>query len=223
MTNILNQGSSDQFSRLGAEGQIMSERYEKLFNLVLEQDLVIAASLCEIAPMDDMEDIASLFFRLLEPSGVFAKLLKRVIESEVAKTESPTTLFRRNSIATKMLTHYTKISWYHMKRILIYLTSRDYLIETLRPLITELVSGNLRHCKFEMDPTRISPNESLDDNMNILITVTQKFVDSIIMEGTGGMPIHMREICAAISKEVRQRFPESRLTAVGGFGITDLS
>lgn len=88
----------------------------------------------------------------------------------------------------------------------------------MKPLMTELVSGVSKNSKFEMDPTRIDPRENMEENMQTLISISQRFVDCII-KNVEAIPKDVRRICAHISAVVGEKYPDSRLTAVGGFGI----
>ncbi|KAJ3221156.1 Ras GTPase activating protein ira2, partial [Clydaea vesicula] len=203
MTNILNLGSSEQFARLGEEGLVILERYEKLLDLIMEQDLTLALALCEAAPVTDIDGIAQMFLKVFEAKGKSFKLLKVVVESEVNHTDSPANLFRRNSMATRLLTNYAKAE------------GAEYLLATLKPLMEDLIDRK-SDISFEMDPTRMGPNDVAENNLNNLKLISQGFLDAII-GNVSKVPFKIREVCSYISYIVAQRFPDARVAAVGGF------
>ena len=111
------------------------------------------------------------------------RLLKMAISTEISKTESPNTLFRRNSVATKLMAAYTKLigSQYlkdTLSKVILmfyYCTSKnsyslskplEYLLQT--PL------------DFEVDPTKLTPGQSRDANMKNINDVSNMFLKSII-------------------------------------------
>lgn len=69
---------------------------------------------------------------------------------------------------------------------------------------------------FEMDPSRLTPTDDAVLNSKNLQAAAQAFIDAIITN-VEGVPIVIRQVCAHISYLVGLRFPEARVTAVGGF------
>eukprot|EP01102_Stenamoeba_stenopodia_P013588 TRINITY_DN4434_c0_g1_i2.p1 TRINITY_DN4434_c0_g1~~TRINITY_DN4434_c0_g1_i2.p1 ORF type:complete len:1185 (-),score=326.97 TRINITY_DN4434_c0_g1_i2:1010-4282(-) len=128
-------------------------------------------------------------------------LLKSSILLEVMKTEHATTLFRRNSMATKLLAAYSK------------LIGQKYLIETLGPYLTHLMSAKM---SFELDTTKITPSDDLAKNTKNVLDVSKRFLDDI-KKSLAICPKPFREICNFMRKVVEERFPDCAHTAIGGF------
>ena len=82
LTNILYQGT--EFESLAEN--IKSSRYDKLVDLLFENDMAIALSLCEVAPASDVDALSSLLLQLMEYRGVSKSFLKGLIDSEVTRT-----------------------------------------------------------------------------------------------------------------------------------------
>jgi hypothetical protein len=117
IANILNQGT--EFDQTGEE----SEKYEKLVELLIEPDLSVVLALCEATQITEADEVAGLLIRLYESYEKTIPLLKASIDYEIFKTEQSTTLFRRNSMATKLLAAYSKVM------------GREYLKEVIQPFI----------------------------------------------------------------------------------------
>lgn len=117
ISNILKQGT--EFDQTGEE----SEKYEKLIELLMEPDQSVVLALCEATQITEADDVASLLIRLFESYEKTMPLLKASIEYEINKTEQSTTLFRRNSMTTKLLAAYSKVM------------GRDFLKDVLHPFI----------------------------------------------------------------------------------------
>ncbi|TPX30663.1 hypothetical protein SmJEL517_g05805 [Synchytrium microbalum] len=203
LTNVLSMGAADQFEGLGNEERGQTDRYEKLMDLILEPGMEIVKALCEVAPVSESDEIAQVLLSLFEARGQSIRLLAAVIAIEVMKTDSPTNLFRRNSIATRMLTIFGRLN------------GQDYLHLTLGPILRDLVSRQPSP-SFEVDPIKLGATDDLAKNLKNLTTVTQGFLDAILSSGPK-FPRQLREVCEHIAKAVSERFPEARITAVGGF------
>ncbi|KAJ3082728.1 Neurofibromin 1, partial [Quaeritorhiza haematococci] len=203
LTNILNMNAREGFNALGEEGQVMHERYERLLALVTEPDLSIVAALCEVAPVGEIDDIAQTLVNITEAKGMTMKLLKKVIENEVLKTDSHANLFRRNSMATRLLTIYAKSQ------------GSEYLRHTLQPVMQDLVNSPTP-LTFELDPNKLSPRDNPEQNMRNLKRVSQNVLDSII-GSVSKVPRSLREVCHHIYHIVGQRFQRDAVIAVGGF------
>ncbi|RKO91665.1 hypothetical protein BDK51DRAFT_19343, partial [Blyttiomyces helicus] len=117
--------------------------------------------------------------------------------------DTPANLFRRNSMATRLLTLYAKSR------------GEEYLRLTLQPLLLELVE-RCPPMSFEVDPIKLTPRDDPAANLRNLKLVAQGFLDSIIGNASR-VPRGFREACALIFRVVGGKFPEARVTAVGGF------
>lgn len=119
---------------------------------------------------------------------------------EVEATVDPGTLFRLNSIATRLMSAYTRQ------------TGTPYLVRTLRPFITEILASGQG---YEVDPMKLPQGENVEDNMARLLATTQKILDTIVRSAPE-FPLPLRVLSSHLMREVAKKFPASRLTAVGG-------
>jgi neurofibromin 1 len=196
LTNILKQGT--EFESL-AESSV-NDRFKKIIAVLCDSNLSITTSLCDVCPVQDVDDLGTVLLNVFDSCNMTAPLLKAVIEREIAKTESSPELFRRNSMATRLLASFAK------------LYGDQYLRVTLQPLLIEMTTTKK---SYEVDPSKLGPSSDAEANLQNLKEMCQKFLDSII-ESTNLMPASLREICNYLSTVVVKKFPEANTTSVGG-------
>ncbi|RCI05603.1 Ras GTPase activating protein ira2, partial [Rhizopus stolonifer] len=183
LTNILNQGT--EFETLA--DTVMTDRYEKLIDMLVQNELILL-SLCDICPSSDIDHAATLLF-----SWKFKKL---------AKNEAD--LFRKTSIATRLLSLYTKQS------------GAEYIRSVLLPVFQKLSERSREAKFFELDPSKIGPEEDINKNRNNVTEATEMFLNAIC-SSLNKTPRSFREICNFILTSVVAKFPEAKYTAVGSF------
>ncbi|KAJ3298331.1 Ras GTPase activating protein ira2 [Borealophlyctis nickersoniae] len=202
LTNVLGMGAVEAFAGLGDEHQGVHERYEKFVEFVTGRGMSVAAlGLCDVAPVGDVDEIASVLVHVFEGRGRALELLTKVVEREVASTDAPTNLFRRNSMATRLLTVYARQQ------------GQEYLRLTIQPLVDELME---RPMSFEINPIHMSPHEDAETNLRNVKMVAQGFLDSIL-GNVAHVPKPLRDACCIIARVVGAKFQSARMTAVGGF------
>ena len=168
--------------------------------------------MCEVGASPEHEDMPEVLLAILDARGLAVRALECVIAKEVRECEHESTLFRGNSFATKMLTSFGRARGYH------------YLRATLRDLMLSM-------CKRPRDyALDIDPHGGVDaltgdggdqqqqqqsEAVRNLETITEAFLQVITTNAR--MPRALKDICHAISENVRAKFPESITTAVGGF------
>ncbi|ORX72553.1 hypothetical protein BCR32DRAFT_285738 [Anaeromyces robustus] len=206
-TNILNQVSD--FEDLSEENKerVMRERYMKLLDIFTDSDLIIALALCEVASVGDIDEIAKVILGAFKNKHKLTiELIKIVIEKEVNKTESPANLFRRNSMATRLLTLFAKTE------------GADYLKSTLLPPMLDLVNNSVDK-SYEIDPAKIQYGD-VNTNIDNLKDACQKIVDAITNSidsnkskngNNKGIPASFIELCTFIAKVVKAKFPPSSI------------
>ncbi|KAG0019213.1 Ras GTPase activating protein ira2 [Podila clonocystis] len=198
LTNILKQGT--EFAVLSESA--MEDRYEKLIDLIASPDLTLVLSLCNVCPVSEIDDLAIVLLNVFASRGLTMPLLKAVIVKEVRET-AESELFRRNCMATRLLTVFAKIN------------GTEYLKSTLQPLLNDLMTLPAQG-SYELDPTRVGPEEDIAVNLENLKHMAQLFLDAIT-DSASQVPNSFREICWYLSQAVGERFPDAKFTAVGGF------
>ncbi|KAI9476341.1 MAG: hypothetical protein EXX96DRAFT_507481 [Benjaminiella poitrasii] len=200
LSNILNQGA--QFDTLA--DNIITNRYEKLVDTLVESDINVALSLCDVCPSTDAPGIAQVLLNCFESHGKVLVLLKAVINREVFSTEQEATLFRGTNMATRILSIFARD------------TCIDYIRLTLQPameLINALPEANLT---WEMDHQKLGPNESVLTNKQNVCRATEIFLEAICNSASNAPRLFRHEL-SLIVEAVNKRFPDASKTAVGGF------
>ncbi|KAI9476257.1 MAG: hypothetical protein EXX96DRAFT_293488 [Benjaminiella poitrasii] len=200
LTNILNQGT--EFETLAET--VMTDRYEKVIDMLVQDDLNIALTLCDNCASSDIDDVANVLLSCFASRNKTMVLLKAVIEKEVENTENETDLFRKTSIATRLLSVYAKNN------------GADYVRSVLLPVFQKLSERPREDKCFELDPSKIGNDEDINKNRKNVIEATEMFLNAIC-NSVNDAPHSFREICHFILTSVREQFPEAKYTAVGSF------
>ena len=200
LTNILNQGA--QFDTLAEN--IISDRYEKLVDILVESDIEVALSLCDVCTTSDAVGVAGVLLNSFESRNKVLVLLKAVIDREVFSTEQEATLFRGTNMATRILSIFARD------------TCVDYVRFTLQSAMEQVNALPEDQLTWEMDPQKIGPNENVATNKQNVCRATEIFLNAIC-NSTENAPKLFRQELALIVQAVSQRFPDASKTAVGGF------
>ncbi|KAI8801315.1 hypothetical protein BJ742DRAFT_685193 [Cladochytrium replicatum] len=204
LTNILNMGAAAHALGPGTPGS-----QENVKNAVpnTNGNLTIAMALCETAPVAEVEEVSQVLLNVFESRGLVLRLLKTAVEREVMSTDTSSNLFRRNSMATRLLTMFARTH------------GQSFLFASLRPILKDIVS---RHppLTFELDPNKLVSTDDRATNLRNLAYASQAFLNAIFANAPN-VPPALRAICSMVYATVMQKFPsegESRaVTGVGGF------
>ncbi|XP_070591407.1 neurofibromin isoform X3 [Erythrolamprus reginae] len=224
LTKILQQGT--EFDTLAET--VLADRFERLVELVTmmgdQGELPIAMALANVVPCSQWDELARVLVTLFDSRHLLYQLLWNMFSKEVELADSMQTLFRGNSLASKIMTFCFKVY------------GATYLQKLLEPLLrTVITSPEWQPVSFEVDPTRLESSESLDSNQRSLLQMTEKFFHAIINSSTE-FPPQLRSVCHCLyqatchsllnkatvkeKKEnkkavVSQRFPQNSIGAVG--------
>ncbi|XP_019859524.1 PREDICTED: ras GTPase-activating protein 3-like [Amphimedon queenslandica] len=145
--------------------------------------------------------IVNLFLQL----NKFEELAHRLITVEVTSTSDPNTLFRGNSVASKVIDEFMKV------------VGQTYLHRTLQPCIDEIFEVK-RSC--EIDQSKLSEGENIDLNMTNLLFFVEKLM-SAITSSARSCPSVMKRIFHLLRTLSVKQFPEFedevRFTSISGF------
>eukprot|EP01091_Cochliopodium_minus_P010267 TRINITY_DN267_c0_g1_i4.p1 TRINITY_DN267_c0_g1~~TRINITY_DN267_c0_g1_i4.p1 ORF type:complete len:1603 (-),score=597.45 TRINITY_DN267_c0_g1_i4:1934-6742(-) len=193
--NILKQGT--KLDSLSGDGG----KYDKLVELLVDDDFDFVVSLCESVQITEADELAEILTHIFEANDKTSDLIKIAIAVEIQKTEAVNTLFRRNSIATKLMTNYSM------------LIGHEYLKETVGPLLMQILS---KPTGYELDPSKLPQGQVMEENQKAVWDLSLNVLERV--EQTVNMlPLPFREICAFMQEAVSQKFPGHAHTAIGGF------
>eukprot|EP00297_Palpitomonas_bilix_P001756 CAMPEP_0113886398 /NCGR_PEP_ID=MMETSP0780_2-20120614/11528_1 /TAXON_ID=652834 /ORGANISM="Palpitomonas bilix" /LENGTH=999 /DNA_ID=CAMNT_0000874599 /DNA_START=5 /DNA_END=3004 /DNA_ORIENTATION=- /assembly_acc=CAM_ASM_000599 len=182
--------------------EAIEKKYSQLHTFLVGHQLPLVSAIVEVTPFDYADNVSRALTTIFHHDGDALRLLYKVIEKEVEVTESEETLFRSNSIASKVMTFYAR------------LVGTTYLLKTLEKLLHRACT---EPGEFEVDPARLSSSkQDPTANVAVLEQATASFLDAIL-SSIEYCPKEFRKICNFMSSCVAQRFPNSKVKCVGGF------
>ncbi|TNN29129.1 Neurofibromin [Liparis tanakae] len=113
------------------------------------------------------DELARVLVTLFDSRHLLYQLLWNMFSKEVELADSMQTLFRGNSLASKIMTFCFKVY------------GAAYLQKLLEPLLRGVITTP-EHISFEVDPTRLEPGENLEENQRNLLQITERFFQAII-------------------------------------------
>lgn len=203
LTKILQQGT--EFDTLAETA--LADRFERLVELVTmmgdQGELPIAMALASVVPCSQWDELARVLVSLFDSRHLLYQLLWNMFSKEVELADSMQTLFRGNSLASKIMTFCFKVY------------GATYLQKLLEPLLRGVITGaEWQMLSFEVDPTRLETGENLEENQRNLLRMTDRFFQAII-SSSGEFPPQLRSVCHCLFQVVSQRFPQNSIGAVG--------
>ncbi|XP_034936145.1 neurofibromin isoform X2 [Chelonus insularis] len=204
LTKILQQGT--EFDTLAET--VLADRFEQLVQLVTmisdKGELPIAMALANVITSNQMDELARVFVTLFDAKHLLSPLLWNMFYREVEVTDCMQTLFRGNSLGSKIMAFCFKIY------------GASYLQNLLEPLITPLLDDP--STSFEVDSARIiDSNENIIQNGRNLIVLTTKVFDAIV-SSADKFPPQLRSMCHCLYQVLSKRFPQSPQVNIGAVG-----
>jgi len=133
------------------------------------------------------------------------ELIKVLITKEVEISTQAGTLFRGNSFASKLMKEFSALIG---KPLL-----KSVLGEFIEQICKETLESNI---SFEIDPSKLNPEEDLETNQERLQFTCSKLLRKIL-DSADDSPLEFREICNHLQKQVASKFPGSSQSCIGGF------
>ncbi|PIO39976.1 hypothetical protein AB205_0141920, partial [Aquarana catesbeiana] len=145
LTKILQQGT--EFDTLAET--VLADRFERLVELVTmmgdQGELPIAMALANVVPCSQWDELARVLVTLFDSRHLLYQLLWNMFSKEVELADSMQTLFRGNSLASKIMTFCFKVY------------GATYLQKLLEPLLRLIItSPEWQHVSFEVDSSRFA-------------------------------------------------------------------
>jgi hypothetical protein len=153
---------------------------------------------CQCIPTG--REIDAIVHTMIRVPEIKAKeIITFVVETEVSQCDTPTTLFRRNSLATKMI------------GAVLGVYGRKFLYNLLARFIHGINKDNK---SLEVDPTKVKPEEA-EKNMAEVCKMTSEVIDMII-GSVEDIPIEIRQIATILNDECDKKYKSSLRMAIGG-------
>ncbi|XP_042235752.1 neurofibromin-like isoform X1 [Homarus americanus] len=203
LTKILQQGT--EFDTLAET--VLADRYEQLVQLVTmigdKGELPIAMALASVVVTPQMDELARVFVTLFDAKHLLSPLLWNMFYKEVEVSDCMQTLFRGNSLGSKIMSFCFKIY------------GASYLHNLLEPLIRPLMEDCAY--SYEVDPARLDPTEDVEENRRNLIALTQRVFGAIICS-SDRFPPQLRSMCHCLYQVLSKRFPQFPQNNIGAVG-----
>ncbi|KAJ5073662.1 ras gtpase-activating protein [Anaeramoeba ignava] len=181
------------------------EKIKDLKPLLVSEQLTLVKAIFNITNPSESDSVCRALVYLFERDSLLMKLLKKRIKDEIRETQEEGTLFRSNSLASKMMKTYSQ------------LVGLPYLYDTLVIEIFDICKSLFQH-DVEVDPNRIEEDQESDVDINrwFLLASAQQIFSRIIKSGNE-TPDPFKFICFYLRKHVVKKYPDSKYTAIGGF------
>lgn len=165
-----------------------SKAVEDLMRMLVQSDLLMAEALCASLSGAKLDQTLAAIIVIADACGALEPLLRAAIEREVSETSSAGTLFRGNTIATRLLTGFVR----HV--------GADYLAALLAATLATLASTP---AGFEVDDAKCPPG--VDVNAH-LAWLSDKCVALIDRLRATDVPPRLAWVCALLRGAVERKF-----------------
>jgi len=178
---------------------------------------------CRLLFPETNDDTATAICELGSHTNKLKEILKRLVQMTVQATKQESTLFRTNSLATKLI------------RILLFLYGEEYLRKVIKPFVTEIIEEKE---SLNPDPDQVISKETIEkeiaesngaikgeeeakkkilkDCQDRLESICRKIMNTLL-ETSNDLPSLFYSIFSSVRFYVAEKFPNSKYLAVGGF------
>ena len=158
---------------------------------------VYAARMC---PASDIDSYAAVMVNGWGTRNASHLVVGELVKDEIQRSFRPSDILRRNSVASRALTFFTKDK------------GSEYLIKTLRPTL-QMIADN----GYNLNIEKVQPSsENAKDMVSVFLTCLTMLVDAITIS-VDDFPEEFSYICQIIYTEALKKFPDYALIAVGSF------
>ena len=201
LTNILKQGA-----KLDSDLD-EKNKYDKLADLLLEPELRLLSAISDSCQITEADELSQVLVRFYHYRDRVMLLLRAAIREETYKTDTASTLFRRNSLATKLIVHFSREM------------GKQYIKDTIGSILRTLLAVK---DSFEVDPAKLGIEDEEEakkvsaTNLERVRLLSQQFLDAIV-DSLPNCPQPLCDICRFLTDVVGEKFPGKEHMAVCGF------
>jgi hypothetical protein len=197
-----------KFAGMAEQTVRYDQALEELKDLLLSPDLSLVQLLCSLAQGREAEELGCKLVTIFERhgQGQTLRILEWLIQQELQDTYRIGTIFRGETMTTKMMSVY-------FQRY-----GREFLQQTVGVSVRNLIA---RTDLDTLDPSAQAEltEEQIASKMERLKNIASEFLESIT-QGAEDFPLLLRHLCAIIRAEANRRFtgtPGLLRVAVGGY------
>jgi len=173
-------------------------KYSNLVSTLIHPQSTLVRALSKVFVKDDL---AAALITIFKENDQLLPLIKKIITDEVNTTARSETLFRTDSMATKLMKEFSRIIGLYWVELV------------LGPLVVNICE-NATKLAVEIDPSKLRPGENRETNVKNLIDSVNAFLSSIL-NSVSTCPQELREICRHLAENVEKKFPDAKEKAVG--------
>lgn len=185
------------------------QTYDQLLNLLVKNLNQIPIQISPIYILGELilnkTELAQPFVKLFAHKNLIVQIIKLLADYEISKLTDPTTIFRGNTLVSKMMDEAMRL--YGLR----------YLHATLRPIIDDILMEK-KPC--EIDPTRVAKDKNvIDSNLQNLNSYVERVFEAITKSATK-CPTILCQIFHDLRESAAKHFPhnkEVRYSVVSGF------
>ncbi|XP_030372305.1 GTPase-activating protein isoform X2 [Scaptodrosophila lebanonensis] len=181
--------------------------YDDLLNLLLESGDRKPITVSAVSILGELvsgkTELAQPLVRLFTYKERIASIIEALADSEISNLTDPTTIFRGNTLVSKMMEEAMRLSGLH------------YLHQTLRPVLSQIVAEK-KPC--EIDPSKVN-RSAIDTNLHNLQDYVERVFEAIT-KSAERCPKVLCEIFYNLRRCASKHFPrnlEVRYSVVSGF------
>jgi hypothetical protein len=188
---------------------------ESLLEIILEPSGFFVSSLNVQVRPNEQEKLGRCWVEIFSSHGELMDMLRQTVSREVEATLDIGTLFRSNSMASRMMSAFSRS------------IGMDYIKSLLKPKIDAIMASKEN---LEIDTMKIAGDQieaQSRDTMVVSATVidsnvtklTEYAIDFIqtIMNGKARAPLEYYQISSMLKDLVRQKFPNQWKISIGGY------
>ncbi|KYN39175.1 Ras GTPase-activating protein 3, partial [Trachymyrmex septentrionalis] len=191
-----------------ADHVFSSEMYDRLKSLLLQSVNVQPITSSAVYILGEIVaskmEAAQPLVRVLVHHGQLVSVMRALASHEISKLTDPTTIFRGNTLVSKMMDEGMRLAGLH------------YLHSTLRPAMEQVF---LEKKPCEIDPTRVKDGNTIETNLTNLKEYVERVFMAITTSGVRCPPL-MCEMFWCLRELAATHFPknkEVRYSVISGF------
>eukprot|EP00029_Vermamoeba_vermiformis_P000504 TRINITY_DN1058_c0_g1_i1.p1 TRINITY_DN1058_c0_g1~~TRINITY_DN1058_c0_g1_i1.p1 ORF type:complete len:740 (+),score=123.97 TRINITY_DN1058_c0_g1_i1:166-2385(+) len=184
-------------------GDVHPERLAQLERILVDEsnNYALAVAVCRAANAAEMDHTAKALSFVFQANRCCLDLLEKLVSLEVQKTFQETTLFRQDSMASKIMGSYSNI------------IGASYLKSILEPVLEPIVRHNIR---CEVETLKLDAEDNVDANRINLQALCEQVFNAIV-DQPQRMPQQIQQLCKMLRTNVENKFPNSAYKSIGAF------
>ncbi|XP_065672568.1 ras GTPase-activating protein 1 isoform X3 [Hydra vulgaris] len=165
------------------------EDYESLHKVLLNKDYQIIQSLGEVCK--DLNSLAYTLLRIFRQDNSEINLIQTIATKEMNQLEKKETLFRGNTLTTKLMDQYMKM------------IATPYLQQTIKSVILKIMES--KQC-CELNPSQVEKGSNVAENLQQLIKFLEE-ITSNIFSSASSCPKQLRYLFYCLQAAAKKNWP----------------